>query len=193
MVSSFNINNGSEFKLHFEYLCKSYVITQKPTTVKNPQANGILEREHQVLGQMLSTAELDMADSVTPNDIDVFLDNAALAICSTYLMVLNSLTTMDGRDRPLLNKFRSTLVSCLMFIRSQSLIACCLIPHSTTYTWNHSECGRTCATIIINENATIQEERYRCGPVKKKTGTYTDHRCSLMSVMSLLFRVRITR
>ncbi len=31
-------NNGSEFKLHFEYLCESYGIPGKPTTVKNPQA-----------------------------------------------------------------------------------------------------------------------------------------------------------
>jgi hypothetical protein len=37
-------DNGSEFKLHFKYLCKSYGITRKPTTVKNPQANGILEQ-----------------------------------------------------------------------------------------------------------------------------------------------------
>ncbi len=42
-------NNGSEFRLHFEYLCESYGIMCKPTTVKNPQANGILERVHQVL------------------------------------------------------------------------------------------------------------------------------------------------
>jgi hypothetical protein len=49
----------------------------KPTTVKNPQANGILERVHQGLGQMLRTAELDMADSVTPNDVNVFPDNPA--------------------------------------------------------------------------------------------------------------------
>jgi hypothetical protein len=28
--------NGSEFKLHFEYLCKSYGIKGKPTMVKNP-------------------------------------------------------------------------------------------------------------------------------------------------------------
>ena len=42
-------DNGSEFKLHFEYICDSYGITRKPTTVKNPQANGILERVHQVL------------------------------------------------------------------------------------------------------------------------------------------------
>jgi hypothetical protein len=52
--------------------------------VKNPRANGRLEHVHQVLGQMLHTAELDMANSVTPDDVDVFLDNAAWAICSTY-------------------------------------------------------------------------------------------------------------
>ncbi len=45
--------------------------------VKNSQANGILEHVYQVLGQMLCTAELDMADSVTPDDVDVFLDNVA--------------------------------------------------------------------------------------------------------------------
>jgi hypothetical protein len=33
---------------------------------------------------MLRTAEIDMAKSVNPNDVDVFLDNAAWAICSTY-------------------------------------------------------------------------------------------------------------
>ncbi len=48
--------------------------------VKNPQANAILERLHQVLAQMFCTAELDMAKTVTPNDVDVFLDNAAWAI-----------------------------------------------------------------------------------------------------------------
>jgi hypothetical protein len=42
-------NNGSEFKLHFEYLCETYGIQHKPTTIKNPQANGILECLHQVL------------------------------------------------------------------------------------------------------------------------------------------------
>ncbi len=83
-------NNGSEFKLHFEYLCESYNIRRKPTTVKNPQANGILERVHQVLGQMLHTAKLVMADSVTPDDVDIFLDNVAWAIRSTYHTVLKA-------------------------------------------------------------------------------------------------------
>jgi hypothetical protein len=39
---------------------------------------------------MLRTAELDMANSVTPDDVDVFLDNAAWAIRSTYHRVLKA-------------------------------------------------------------------------------------------------------
>jgi hypothetical protein len=31
-----------------------------------------------------------MAKTVTPNDVDVFLDNAALAICSTYHTLLKA-------------------------------------------------------------------------------------------------------
>jgi hypothetical protein len=58
--------------------------------VKNPQANGILESVHQVLGQNLRTAELDMANSVTPNNVDVFLDNVAWTICSTYHTLLKA-------------------------------------------------------------------------------------------------------
>ena len=57
-------DNGGEFKLNFKNLCDLYGIKHKPTTIKNPQANAILERVHQVLGQMLRTAEMDMADSV---------------------------------------------------------------------------------------------------------------------------------
>jgi hypothetical protein len=39
---------------------------------------------------MLCTAELDMGDSITPDDVDVFLDNAVWTICSTYHMVLKA-------------------------------------------------------------------------------------------------------
>ena len=76
-------NNRLEFKLHFETLCDSYGIKRKPTTIKNPQANTICECVHQVLGTMMRTAELDMADSVYPADIDTFIDNAVWAIRST--------------------------------------------------------------------------------------------------------------
>ncbi len=77
-------NNDSEIKLDFEYLRESHGIKHKPIRIKNPQANAILEHARQVLTQMLRTAELDMAKSVTANNVDVFLDNVVWVICSTY-------------------------------------------------------------------------------------------------------------
>jgi hypothetical protein len=58
--------------------------------IKNPEANAIWERVHQVLGTMMRTSELDMADSVESADIDTFIDNAAWAISSTYHTVLKA-------------------------------------------------------------------------------------------------------
>jgi hypothetical protein len=81
-------DNGSEFKLHFQSLCDTYRIKRKPISVKNPQANAILERIHGVLGNMLCTSELNMAESVKASDINVFLSDAAWVICSTYHTVL---------------------------------------------------------------------------------------------------------
>eukprot|EP00804_Cyclotella_cryptica_P029440 CCRYP_013353-RA/>CCRYP_013353-RA protein AED:0.60 eAED:0.51 QI:0/0/0/1/0/0/2/0/139 len=53
-------DNGSEFKLHFEILCDSYGRKHKPTSVRNPQVNAILERVHQTIMAMLRTADLDI-------------------------------------------------------------------------------------------------------------------------------------
>jgi hypothetical protein len=39
---------------------------------------------------MLRTSELDMAKTVKPSDIDVFLSDAAWAVCSTFLTVLKA-------------------------------------------------------------------------------------------------------
>jgi hypothetical protein len=92
--------NGSEFELNFECLCVTYGIKHKPTTIKNPQANAILERLHQVLAQMLCTSKLNMAKTITPDDLNVFLDNAAWAIRSTYHTVLKASpgAAIFGRD-----------------------------------------------------------------------------------------------
>jgi len=93
-------DNGSEFKLYFEELCDSYNLKRKPTSVKNPQANAIIERIHGVLGDMMRTSGLDMADTVTPDDVDQFLTDAAWAIRSTYHTVLKSTpgAAIFGRD-----------------------------------------------------------------------------------------------
>jgi hypothetical protein len=49
---------------------------------------------------MLRTAEIDMATSVAPSDIAMFLTNAAWAICSTYHTVLKASpgVAIFGRD-----------------------------------------------------------------------------------------------
>ncbi len=83
-------DNGSEFKLHFRSLCDTYGIKRKLTSVKNPQANVILERIHAVLGNMLHTSKLDMAKTVQPSDIDIFLSDAAWAVCSTNHTVIKA-------------------------------------------------------------------------------------------------------
>ena len=93
-------DNGSEFKLHFETLCDSYGLKRKPTSVRNPQANAILERVHQTIMAMLRTAELDMTNTVSESDIADFLTNAAWAVRSTYHTVLKTSpgAAIFGRD-----------------------------------------------------------------------------------------------
>jgi hypothetical protein len=83
-------DNGNEFKLHFKALCESFGIKHKPTSVKNPQANAILERVHQVITVMIHTSELDMTNTVETKDIDAFLTDAAWAVGSTYHTVLKA-------------------------------------------------------------------------------------------------------
>ena len=48
----------------------------------------------------MRTAEIDIADSVHPADIDTFIDNAVWAICSTYHTVLKASpgAAIFGRD-----------------------------------------------------------------------------------------------
>jgi hypothetical protein len=83
-------NNGSKFKIHFQSQCDTYGIKHKPTSVKNPQANAILEHFHAVLRNMLCTSELNMTKTVKASDIDVFLSDAVWAIHSTYHTVLKA-------------------------------------------------------------------------------------------------------
>ena len=51
-------DNGSEFKKNFQPLLVDLAIKPTCTSIKNPQANAILERIHQVVGNMLKTKDL---------------------------------------------------------------------------------------------------------------------------------------
>ena len=93
-------DNVSEFKLHFETLCDSYGLKCKPTSVKNPQANKLLEHVHQMIMGMLHTTDINMADTDNKSDIADFLTNATCAIHSTHHTVLKALpdAAIFGRD-----------------------------------------------------------------------------------------------
>ena len=93
-------DNGSEFKKDFEALLESYSIKRKPTTIKNPQANAILERVHGVLGDMMRTSDINNQETVDAALIDEFLTNAAWAIRSTHHSVLKASPgqAIFGRD-----------------------------------------------------------------------------------------------
>ena len=93
-------DNGSKFKLHFNELCETYNIKQKPTTVKNPQANSVLERIHGVLGNMMQTSALNKSDTADESMVDEFITNASWAVCSTYhtVLKLSPGAVVFGRD-----------------------------------------------------------------------------------------------
>ncbi len=77
--------NGSEFKLHFCALCATNGVKHKPTSIKDPKANATLKCIHAVFTNMLCTAKLNMPELVNASDINIFLSDAAWAICSTHL------------------------------------------------------------------------------------------------------------
>ncbi len=65
----------------------------------------ILERIHAVIGNMLRTSKLNMAEMVKPSDIVVFFSDAACAIRSTYHTVLKASpgAAIFGQDMLLTN------------------------------------------------------------------------------------------
>ncbi len=78
-------DRGSEFIGHdFKDMLRSYGITKKPITVRNPQANSVVERVHQVLGNMMRTFELQENYLDEDDPFKGLLSAAAFAIRATY-------------------------------------------------------------------------------------------------------------
>ena len=88
-------DQGSEFKAEFLETLKVYGIKPKPTTVKNPQANAILERIHQVIGNMVRTNI-----ALTAERWSEILPAVAFAIRATYHTTLQASPAqlVFGRD-----------------------------------------------------------------------------------------------
>jgi transposase InsO family protein len=93
---------GSEFiGPSFQELIKDvYQLKAKPTTVKNPQANSVLERIHQVLANMLRTFELEERDINEEDPWTGILNAVGWAVRSTYHTTLRATPgqLVFGRD-----------------------------------------------------------------------------------------------
>ena len=84
------IDNGTPFMALFKELCKNMGIEQAPITAHNPQANSIIERVHQVVGNMLRTFEMQKRELDDLYPFDEFLTSAAYAIRCTYHTMLQA-------------------------------------------------------------------------------------------------------
>ena len=107
-------DNGSEFKGDLLVILKDYGIKARPTTVKKPQANSILERVHQVLGDMLRTKNLVELDFSLEDTWPNILASVAYAIRST------AHTTLGATPAQLV--FRRDMVMPLQYIAQWDLI-----------------------------------------------------------------------
>ena len=93
-------DGGGENKGSFKIMIDNYGMTPKPTTTHNPQANGIIERVHAVLNDILRTFELDERELDEQRPFDEFITAAAFAIRSTYHTTLEATPAqlVFGRD-----------------------------------------------------------------------------------------------
>ncbi len=92
---------GSEFKAEFQKLVlEEYHIKAKPITVRNPQANAIIERVHGVIGDMIRTFDMSTIDESDSNPFEGFVSAICWAIRSTYHTTLKATPgqLVFGRD-----------------------------------------------------------------------------------------------
>jgi hypothetical protein len=77
-------DNGSEFKSVFEEMCDNLGINCRPTTSYNPQGNAVIERIHQVMGNMSRAFELEERELDPDDPCNDFLQACDFGIRSIF-------------------------------------------------------------------------------------------------------------
>ena len=97
------------FKLHFRELIDNMKIKPKPCTDYNPQANGVIERVHQVLGNSLRTLEVSGREMTEESSLEPVFTRIAYAIRCAYHTTLQATPgqLVFGRDMILPIQFRA--------------------------------------------------------------------------------------
>ena len=95
-------DRGNEFKAEVaEMITKDYGIKKKPISTRNPQANVIVERVHQTIGNMIRTFELYDNDELDDDDPwSGILTAVMAAVRSTYSTTMQAtpMQLVFGRD-----------------------------------------------------------------------------------------------
>ena len=79
-----NVDRGNEFLAEFrEMIINDYGITVKPITSRKPQANAILERAHQTIGNILRTFKVQNILLDNKNPWDGILASIIFAVRAT--------------------------------------------------------------------------------------------------------------
>jgi hypothetical protein len=92
-------DRGSEFMGEFARMClEDYGLKRKPITTRNPQANAIVERVHQTVGNMIRTLQVQNSDE--PDPWRGVLAAVGFAVRSTYHTTLRATPAqlVFGRD-----------------------------------------------------------------------------------------------
>ena len=97
-------DNGGEFTgLEFQELLSSYAITARPTTVRNPQSNAVIERMHLTMADMLRTVSINVQDE-NEDEIKTEIDNVFQAVAWSLRTTVSTVTKVSpgqvvfGRD-----------------------------------------------------------------------------------------------
>ena len=116
-------DKGSEFMAEFaEMIENDYGIKRKGSTTRNPQANAIIERIHQTLGNIIRTFELHKSNMTPKESWDGILSAAMFALRATYHTTLQAtpMQLVFGRDAILNTQFEADWK--LIKLRKQKLI-----------------------------------------------------------------------
>ena len=101
-------DRGTEFMAEFKQMVRNdYGVRTKPITARNPQANAIIERVHQTIGNMFRTMELQHHGA--DNQIGGVLAAAMFAVRATYHTTTQATPSqlVFGRDAILNTRFKA--------------------------------------------------------------------------------------
>ena len=103
------LDRGTEFMGEFKRMIKEdYGIKKRPITARNPQANAIIERVHQTIGQMLRSFQVQNTENIV-NPFKGILSAICFAVRATVHTTLKATPTqlVFGRDHILNIKYEA--------------------------------------------------------------------------------------